>query len=129
MEKKVSESTSQRPEGNRILNANLVTLDLPHFMRMIREEKKWNEGVRNAITIFKSNDVRVVMIALHAGGDLPEHTAKGTITVQILEGKMDFSTAENSVQLAAGQMLVLQKNIPHSVMAIEETVFLLTVAV
>lgn len=129
MEKKVSESTSQRPEGNRILNANLVTLDLPHFMRMIREEKKWNEGVRNAITIFKSNDVRVVMIALHADGDLPEHTAKGTITVQVLEGKMEFSTAENSVQLAAGEMLVLQKNIPHSVRAIEETVFLLTVAV
>lgn len=128
MENKYNESTPQRPEGNRIMNANLVSIDLNHFMTMIKEEKTWKEGNRNAITIFKSNEVRIVLIALHPKGDLPQHTANGTISVQVLEGKMEFSTSEKTVELSKGEMIVLQKNIPHAVLAIEETVFLLTVS-
>lgn len=128
MENKFNESTPQRPDGNRIMDASLVSIDLNHYKKMIREEDKWKEGARNAITIYKSSEVRILMIALHANGDLPRHSANGTICVQVLEGKMNFSTPDRTAELSEGEMIVLHKNIPHSVTAIEETVFLLTVS-
>src|SRR5690606_10245242 len=52
----------------------------------------------------------------------------GTISVQVLEGFIEFTTAQRTVELAAGQMLALHKKIPHSLLAKEESTFLLSLA-
>jgi quercetin dioxygenase-like cupin family protein len=57
---------------------------------------------------------------------MTRHTADGIINLQILEGQIRFNTDEQSVELNKGQMLTLHKGIPHSVLAKEETIFLLT---
>lgn len=128
MKAKINESTPQRPEGERIVNASLVTIDLPRFMEQIKKEQAWLNGPRNAITVFKSERLRLVLIALHSGAELPTHTADGTISVQVLEGNIQFGTAGESVQLGKGQMVTLHEKIPHSVLALEESLFLLTLA-
>ena len=56
------------------------------------------------------------------------HTAKGIISVQVLEGQIKFTTDAQTAALNKGQMLTLHEGIPHSVLAIEETVFLLTLS-
>ena len=81
---------------------------------------------RNAITVFKTNGLRIVLIALHAGAEMVKHVADGIISVQVLEGQIKFTTDLQSVELSKGQMLALHKCIPHSVLAIQETIFLLT---
>ena len=58
--------------------------------------------------------------------EMPRHTADGIISVQVLEGLIQFNTDKQSVELGKGQMLALHERIPHSVKAIRETVFLLT---
>lgn len=128
MEEKMNESTPQRPEGERIVNAPLVTIDLPRFVEQIKKEPAWLNGPRNAITVFKSERLRLVLIALHNGAELPRHTADGTISVQVLEGSILFGTDEESVQLGKGQVITLHEQIPHSVLALEESLFLLTLA-
>src|SRR5690606_9995072 len=128
MEEKMNESTPLRPEGERVVNAPLVTIDLPRFMEQIKKEPAWLNGTRNAITVFKSERLRLVLIALHGGAELPTHTADGTISVQVLEGSILFGTAEESVQLGKGQMITLHELIPHNVLALEESLFLLTLA-
>ncbi|WP_262245497.1 cupin domain-containing protein [Parapedobacter soli] len=128
MEEKINESTPQRPEGERTVNAPLVAIDLPRFMEQIKNEPAWLNGPRNAITVFKSERLRIVLIALHDGSDLPTHTADGTISVQVLEGSIRFGTAEESVQLDKGQMVTLHERIPHNVLALKESLFLLTLA-
>ncbi len=55
-----------------------------------------------------------------------KHTADGIISVQVLEGQIVFTTEEQSVELQKGEMLALHENVPHSVLATEETIFLLT---
>ena len=57
---------------------------------------------------------------------MPMHTADGLISVQVLEGQMQFNTDWRSVELSKGQMLALHEGIPHSVLALKETIFLLT---
>jgi quercetin dioxygenase-like cupin family protein len=126
MTEKFNESTPQRPEGDRMLDSTLVHIDLPMFMRQVKEESAWKDGKRNAITVFKTDKVRIVLIALREGAEMARHIADGIISVQVLDGKLQFNTDLQSVQLDNGQMLALHERIPHSVLALEETVFLLT---
>ena len=126
MEEKFNEATTQRPQGERTIDAPLVTINLLSFIEQIRNEKAWKDNDRNAITVFKTNGMRIVLIALHKNAEMIKHTADGLISVQVLEGQMLFNTDEQSINLGKGQMLALHKGIAHSVVAIEETVFLLT---
>ena len=126
MEIKYNEATPQRPEGDRSIDAALVAIDLPAFVKQIKEESTWKESDRNAITVFKANGLRIVLIALHKGAEMARHTADGIVSVQVLEGKMQFNTEWRSVELSKGQVLALHERIPHSVLALKETIFLLT---
>lgn len=126
MEEKYNEPTRQRHEGDRPIDAAMVSIDLPLFMEQIKEESSWKDGKRNGITVFKTNGLRIVLIALHEGAEMAKHTADGIISVQVLEGHMQFSTDRQSVELSKGQMLALHERIPHSILAIKETIFLLT---
>ena len=128
-EEKFNEATPKRPEGDRPLDASLIALDLAAFRRQIKQEKTWQNSDRNAITIFKTTALRLVLIALHPGAELKTHTAPGVITVQVLEGKIRFTTEQQTAELAQEQMLTLHAGIPHSVLALEESVFLLTLAI
>lgn len=129
MENKSNQATPLRPEGERVLDASLVQMDLAHFINQIQSEPTWKESDRNSLTIFKSENMRIVMIGLHEGAELKKHTANGIISVQVLEGHIRFQTDQQQTELQKGQMLTLHKNIPHSVFAIKESFFLLTLAV
>jgi quercetin dioxygenase-like cupin family protein len=126
MEEKFNEATQQRPEGDRAMDATLVTIDLPLFIKRIKQESTWKDSDRNAITVFKTNGMRLVLIALQAGAEMKTHIADGIISVQVIDGRMKFNADNRSVELNTGQMLALHKGVPHSVLAIEETIFLLT---
>ena len=128
MENKSNEATPQRPGGNRQLDAMMVTIDLPVFMKQIKEEKPWLESDRNAMTVFKTDGMRIVLIALHAGAEMATHTANGIISVQVLEGRIKFSIDQQSVELTKNQVVTLHERIPHSVLAKEESIFLLTLS-
>lgn len=126
MNEKHNDSTPQRPEGDRIIDAALVPIDLPLFMEKIKEEASWKDGQRNAITVFKTDGLRIVLIALRQGTEMARHTAEGIISVQVLEGGIQFMTDQKTVELNEGQMLALHEKIPHSVKALQESIFLLT---
>ena len=128
MEIKSNEATPQRPEGDRLLDAPLITMDLNHFILQLQSEPSWKDSDRNSIVIHKSEHLRVVLLGLHESAELKTHTANGIISVQVLEGHIKFTTEEQVVELEKGQMLTLQKQIPHSVLALKETFFLLTMA-
>lgn len=126
---KYNQSTPLRPEGDRLLDAQMVTMDLSEYREQIKDEKAWKEGDRTAITLFKSDSMRVVLIALHAGAEMKTHTAPGIISVQVLSGNISFRTEQRNAELSEGQMLTLHKGVPHSVFANEVSTFLLTLAI
>ena len=117
-----------RPEGDRMLDASLVTMDLNKLIEQVRTETTWKDSDRNSITIFKSSTMRIVLLGLHEGAALKTHTANGIISVQVLEGYLKFTANGQTIDRQKGEMLALQKQVPHSVLAIKETFFLLTLA-
>lgn len=128
MEDKANEATPQRPEGNRTLDAKLVEMNLNQFMDQIKSETTWKDSDRNSITIFKSDTLRIVLLGLHKDAALKPHKANGMISVQVLEGKINFVTEEQTCVIEKGQMIALHENITHSVLALTETFFLLTLS-
>ncbi len=128
MEDKFNAATPKRPDGTRPLNAPLLTLDLPAATAQLKRESTWASNDRNALTLFKSDTLRLVLMALHAGATIKTHTAPGIISVQVLEGRLAFDTELELTALTAGQLLVLQAGMPHSVTALEEAAFLLCLA-
>ena len=128
MEERMNEATRNRPEGDRVIDAEMVEIDLNQYMRQLKSEEAWLNSQRNAITLFKTDAMRIVMIWLHAGGTLLEHKADGIISVQVLKGHIRFKVGDEEKRLAEGNMLTLHEKIPHTVIAIEESVFLLTMA-
>lgn len=125
-EYKSNDATPQRPEGERLLKASLVEMDLSAFTEQIKSETTWTDNERNSITIFKSEAMTIVLIGLHENAELKPHKANGTINVQVLEGKIEFSTQHQSTQIGRGQMIALQQDVMHSVKALTESFFLLT---
>lgn len=126
MNKTSNRATTQRPQGDRVIDANLVTIDLPSRLQELREETAWNVDDRNAITVFSTNGMRIVLVALHKGAEMIKHVAEGLLSVHVLEGTLQFDADERSVELSAGHVLALHEGIPHSIRATDETVFLLT---
>ncbi len=129
VENKSNEATALRPEGDRILDAPFVEMDLNNFIGQIKEEITWTTTDHNSITIFKSDYTTVVLIGMHQNAELKRHKAYGNIHVQVLEGKINFCTEQQTVLLKKGQMIALRADIPHSVLALEDSFFLLTVIV
>lgn len=129
MEDKSNEATTLRPEGDRMLNARLVEIDLNKFIAELKQESSWADSDRNSITVFKSNTSTIVLIGLHKNAELKEHTAIGNISVQVLEGEINFVAEQQTLSLAKGQMITLEANIPHSVTAMKESFFLLTLVI
>jgi quercetin dioxygenase-like cupin family protein len=109
------------------LTAALLALDLTREIKQLRSEGRWQSG-HTAKTLAKYPDLRVVLIVMKAGGRLEKHQAEGRISVQTLDGKIRFNTAERSVELPAGQMLTLERSIPHDVESTVDSAFLLTIA-
>lgn len=128
MEAKHNESTESRPEGDRIMDAPLVSMNIPDFVRQIKTEAAWEKSDRNAITIYKTEGMRIVLIALHEDAIMVKHAARGIISVQVFDGEIVFNTEHQSVVLKKGDMIALHRGEPHSVAAVKESVFLLTLS-
>jgi quercetin dioxygenase-like cupin family protein len=127
MEEKFNEATSQQKQ-DQPLDAPLASINIPVFIEQLKQGPTWKERDRSSITVFKTNGMRIVLIGLRAGTEMAKHIANGPISIQVLEGQIKFTADDRSVELSKGQMLALHQNIPHSVLAMQETIFLLTLA-
>lgn len=123
MENKSNEATPQRPEGERMLNEALVEMDLNKFITQLKQETTWAESDHNAISIFKSDSITIVLIGMHENAGLKKHTANGIISAQVLEGKINFTAKQQTLILEKGQMIALHEKIPHCVLALQESFF------
>ena len=128
MEIKRNESTELRPEGARVIDAPVVQINVPEFLELIKDESTWKNSDRNAITVFKTDGMRIVLIALHKDAVIEEHATNAIISLQVMNGKIGFDAEGKNFILKKGEIITLHRNLPHKVLAIRKSVILLTVA-
>lgn len=123
---KRNDATRNRPAGDRTIDAPSLVIDLPAYIRQIRQEDAWSKNDRNSITVFKTNDLRIVLGGLHAGAEMLPHKAEGVMSMQVMEGQLEVNTDELSTTLDRGQMITIHKGCNYRVVAVEEAIYLLT---
>lgn len=117
-----------RPETGRSLHGPLQSFDIEDEVSRLREEKEWREGRRNAITLRKGGGLNVVLLVMRGGDRLEEHSAPGPISLNVREGRVRFTVADESVEAGPGVVISCDAGVPHAVEALEEAVCLLNVA-
>lgn len=127
MEETYNESTINRPEGERPVNAPIVEINIPDFIKKIKREKAWDKNDRNAITVFKSDKLRIVLIAMRKKAEMTTERPENIFSLQVLDGKVRITTADKKVELRSNEMFVLHANIPYTIQALKKSIFLLTV--
>lgn len=76
--------------------------------------------------IHRDEDLNVTVFGLDAGEELSEHRASSAAIVQVLVGRMRFTADGESLEAGPGFWLHMAPGTPHSLMALEPTVMLLT---
>ena len=81
---------------------------------------------RNARTLLKQGPLRVTLVMVRAGGKIAPHRADGPITVQILNGDIQFRVSGREHRLTPGDLLVVNAGVEHDVGSEGGGTFLLT---
>jgi quercetin dioxygenase-like cupin family protein len=114
---------------DRVMDGPFLNFDLYEVIGKIKQEDTWKKGERNAITLLKNSYMRIVLIALHQQMEISFHQSDKVMSLQLIEGKINFKTGDESLMLQKGSLLILHDDVQHTLSAIEETTFLLTIAV
>jgi quercetin dioxygenase-like cupin family protein len=124
--------TSQARSGHdrlaKSLTAAIIDVNLSAEVARLRTEEAWSKSGRNSKTLAKYPDFRIVLVALKAGLALERHKAGARISIQALSGRLRLKMSERMVDLPAGHLLTLDRDLEHDVEAIEDGAFLLTVS-
>jgi quercetin dioxygenase-like cupin family protein len=127
MEERHNESTINRPEGERAVDAPVVVVNIPEFIKKIKKEKAWDKNDRNAITVFKSDKLRIILVALHKKAEMTTEHPENIFSLQVLDGKVKLHSSEKTVEIREDDLFVLHANIPYKIEAVKRSVFLLTI--
>ena len=76
--------------------------------------------------LYKTLHLEVFRMVLLAGKEMPEHQVVGELTVQCLEGCVEFSIGSTHDVMRPGDLKCLAGGIPHSLRAIEDSSVLVT---
>ncbi len=122
----VSDRKRPHPTTQQMAGA-FLQFDLESEIAQMRREQGWNDG-HIAKTLVKQDDFRVVLIALNPDGRLPEHKTSGRFSVQTLAGHVRMHALGRTFDLPAGSLMSLDREVPHDVVALEESAILVTIA-
>jgi quercetin dioxygenase-like cupin family protein len=106
----------------------MVTISLNDEIARLRTSPEWRSGDRNAASLMKDAPLNILLMVLKKGAHLREHRTKGPIAVQVVSGSIRFSAGAERI-ISAGQIVGLDRNVTHSVEALQESAIILITAI
>ena len=77
--------------------------------------------------LFKAQQLEVMRLVLPTGKTMPKHAVPGEITVQCIEGIVDFETDAGVQRMQPGDFLYLAGGQDHALTGVEDASVLVTV--
>jgi len=74
-------------------------------------------------TLVKEPDLRLVLVALKAAGRMEAHNA----SVQAIAGRVRLTLRDRIVELASGDLLIMEPGVVHDLEALEDCAYLITI--
>jgi quercetin dioxygenase-like cupin family protein len=112
---------------NFLAQGGLVAVDIRAEIARLKGEPAWASGDRHGSSLVKGDGINVALMMLKKGAKLQEHHTRAPITVQVIEGRINFIAKGKTQLVTAGTMVALDRAIEHSVEALEESALVLTV--
>jgi len=103
-------------------------IDLTAALESLRVEHHDSTERHRQITVFHKGPLRMVLFAFEAGAGLPSHRAPGFVVIHTLRGRITVETLNDTHDLAAGQLVMLDPEVVHDVTAVEPSDMLLTIS-
>jgi quercetin dioxygenase-like cupin family protein len=104
-----------------------LLIDIEDKARGILEEARVATVGRAAETLAKQGPLRITIIGFTAGASMADHHAAGPVAIQVLRGQISVSFEGDTGDVGAGEVLVLEAGVRHSVLARTDAVILLSV--
>lgn len=80
------------------------------------------------VTLIKTACLQIFRYVLLKGKEFAEHKVRDGITVQCLEGVIEFTSHGRTQILRAGELVYLDGDVPHALKGIEDASVLVTIA-
>lgn len=117
-------NTRTRPAER--ISAPVITVNLETELKALRDSDSYKRNDHASATIVNRPGLGVVLIALPKGGHLAEHQTARPITLRVLEGTIQVSLEDRTIEMVRGDLAALAPNLQHMVTAVEDSAFLLT---
>jgi quercetin dioxygenase-like cupin family protein len=108
--------------------ADLNHIDLNQEITRLQAEASSEESGRKLKMLVKHPEFRIVLITMRTGSRWEDHKTNARICLHVLRGDIRFHTANGAFDLRPGQLITLAPGVVHSVDAVEESAFLLTLS-
>ena len=112
---------------NLLAQGKQIAVDIRAEIARLKSEPAWAANDRHGSSLVKGESVNVALMMLKKGAKLQEHHTRAPITVQVIEGKINFVAKSKSQIANAGMLIALDRAIEHSIEAVEESALVLTV--
>ena len=111
------------------LSTSIIQCDLLEEIQNLHKEDAWLQNTGpSSTTLVKHPDLRIVLLTMKKKMCMHQHSTAARISVQTLVGHIRLRLPDRTVELPAGQLLVLDQCVPHDVEAQEDSAFLLTLS-
>lgn len=107
------------------MSTPLQQFDLAAEATRLRAESAFREGDRNARTLVKAEAFRLVLVAFKAGAAFDELDQRGTVALQLLEGRLAVRVGEDDVGIGEHDVAVVPAEHPWTALAISDGLLLL----
>jgi quercetin dioxygenase-like cupin family protein len=119
------------PEAQKATSALLTDLSADFNLDLEAEDlvhsPQWQTGIARKVLV-QYPDLQITLRRMKAGTHIPNHHNPGRICVQTVLGRIRMHADGQAFDLPKGATLVLGRAVTHDVEAVEESAFLLTVA-
>jgi hypothetical protein len=122
----VTKTKSFRRSGTSFVSSAQI-YDLPALILNMKDNPAWERGELNALILLNSATKKIVLTVMHGQTEVKSFQSGDSVTLQVIEGRMKFHTALETVILNKGQLLSLRDKTRFSMTTLEESAFLLTI--